>query len=184
VTSKVTSSKRVIISTDDGDEVDPKSFFSLQDEDEPNQAMEIEEVKLSSHIEIAPRINVTDVPVARHMPQVQQKDSPQSDMSESQLKKKIASEFGDEAVSDNIEFIDVNVNDHIGPVNVEYMKTISQERQDPSSTSGIQPNSTMKRKHHITFLAHQAKARELSLKEEWARNKATRDQSRARYGFK
>ncbi|XP_077989074.1 proline-rich protein PRCC-like [Glandiceps talaboti] len=45
------------------------------------------------------------------------------------------------------------------------------------------PTSQQRRKHHITYLAHQAKERELELKNSWAENRLTRKQTQAKYGF-
>lgn len=183
VTSNTRITKKPLLTTESEDVVDPRSFFSLEAEEEP-QAVQVEgHVRMPSQIEIAPRVGVYEVPVL-HAMQAEQ-SSLQPDMSDSQFKKKIAAKFGDEGMADNIELIDVDINEHLGSgVNIEFLKTISQERQEHTTDQDHQPNSTVKRKHHITYLAHQAKARELSLKEEWARNKATRDQSKAKYGFK
>ena len=92
-----------------------------------------------------------------------------------------ARHLGDESV-DQIELVDVNVNDHLLH-NKEYLKSLTTEKPADEKEAGAQPNPTVRRKHHITFLAHQAKQREQALKEEWARNKAVRNQSRAKYGF-
>ena len=130
---------------------------------------------------MAPEVSSSLTPVVHSTP-VYSMDC-ERDMSESQLKKKIAQRFGDDANSaDKIQLIDININDEMGG-NRDFLKTISQEKQD-EEVGGPAPNPTMKRKHHITYLAHQAKARELALKEEWARNRITRNQSKAKYGFK
>lgn len=94
-------------------------------------------------------------------------------------KKFLASKFGEEAL-DEIDIIDVNVNEHMKN-NTEYLKTLSQEQ--PEEYKGIMPSSTAKRKHQITYLAYQAKQKELQLKNEWAANRLTKAQTRAKYGF-
>lgn len=48
---------------------------------------------------------------------------------------------------------------------------------------GDQPTGQQRRKHQITYLIHQAKERELELKNNWADNKMTRRQTQAKYGF-
>lgn len=48
---------------------------------------------------------------------------------------------------------------------------------------GDQPTGQQRRKHQITYLIHQAKERELELKNNWAENKLTRRQTQAKYGF-
>lgn len=44
-------------------------------------------------------------------------------------------------------------------------------------------NSTCKKKHHITYLAQQARANEERLKEEWSQCKYKRQMTRLKYGF-
>ncbi|XP_012542487.1 proline-rich protein PRCC [Monomorium pharaonis] len=44
-------------------------------------------------------------------------------------------------------------------------------------------SSQSKKKHQITYLAHQAKAMELELKNQWAQNKMARKQAKSKYGF-
>lgn len=107
-------------------------------------------------------------------------ESNQPAMSELQYKKIIASKFG-ETSADDIRILDVNVNDHLSQ-NREYIKTVSLETDDPEK-AGEAPNPTVRRKNHILSLAHQAKQRELALKNEWAQNKVNKNQTRAKYGF-
>ncbi len=40
-----------------------------------------------------------------------------------------------------------------------------------------------KRKHQITYLAVEAKAREQELQQQWAANRANRRQTKMKYGF-
>ncbi|GJQ67293.1 hypothetical protein Trydic_g8194 [Trypoxylus dichotomus] len=44
-------------------------------------------------------------------------------------------------------------------------------------------NDTCKRKHHITYLAQQAKANEQELQNQWAQSRFTRQKTQAKYGF-
>jgi len=111
-------------------------------------------------------------PSSSHMPEVYVDST-------LQLKKKIASRFGEET-ADQIELVDVNVNDHMIQ-NRDYLKTVSLEKD--KEPEGEAPNPTAKRKHQITYLAHQAKQRELALKNEWAMSKLNKNQTRAKYGF-
>ncbi|KAI9562895.1 hypothetical protein GHT06_010351 [Daphnia sinensis] len=66
--------------------------------------------------------------------------------------------------------------------NMSYLKAISEEK---SNTRGpeIAYNKLQKKKHQITYLAAQAKAREVDLKNQWAQNKSTKRQTQAKYGF-
>jgi proline-rich protein PRCC len=45
------------------------------------------------------------------------------------------------------------------------------------------PTSNQKRKHQITWLAHEAKERELELQKHWAVGSQARKDSRSKYGF-
>ncbi|XP_015186759.1 PREDICTED: proline-rich protein PRCC-like [Polistes dominula] len=55
------------------------------------------------------------------------------------------------------------------------------ERPVSMKSSGI--NFQSKKKHQITYLAHQAKAMEVELKNQWAVNRMTRKQTQSKYGF-
>ncbi len=65
--------------------------------------------------------------------------------------------------------------------NLSSLKAISEEktRGGPEITY----NKLQKKKHQITYLAAQAKAREVDLKNQWAQNKSTKRQTQAKYGF-
>ena len=164
-------------------EIDPTNFFSLADEDMTDRTEQMESEERIRHL---PAVNLTpvvadDPPVAHEIHSQPVPQQQNAGMSEQQLKKMISNQFGGEDPADKIELVDVNVNDHLCQ-SKEYLKSITTEK-DMADRDAPQPNSTVRRKHHITYLAHQAKQRELALKEEWARNKATRNQSRAKYGF-
>lgn len=55
------------------------------------------------------------------------------------------------------------------------------QRPVSMQSSGI--NFQSKKKHQITYLAHQAKAMEVELKNQWAVNRMTRKQTQSKYGF-
>ncbi|OTF80053.1 hypothetical protein BLA29_000404 [Euroglyphus maynei] len=103
---------------------------------------------------------------------------PNDDMT---YKKLIASKFDDNV--DNIKIIDVNVHQHLSE-NKDWLKNISLEKDTvDEALEAKAPNSTAKRKNQITFLAYQAKKRELELKNQWAQNRLSKSQTRAKYGF-
>lgn len=63
------------------------------------------------------------------------------------------------------------------------VKALTEEPvQRPISMQGG-VNSQSKKKHQITYLAHQAKAMEMELKNQWAQNRLTRKQTQSKYGF-
>jgi proline-rich protein PRCC len=94
-------------------------------------------------------------------------------------KKLIASKFGEESAQE-INIIDIDVSQHLSQ-SKDWLKTISEEKEEPYN--GVQPSSTARRKHQITYLAFQAKQREVELKNQWAQNKMTKSQTRSKYGF-
>ncbi|KAG8232769.1 hypothetical protein J437_LFUL012907 [Ladona fulva] len=59
----------------------------------------------------------------------------------------------------------------------EEQETRSHRRRDGG------PTTQQRRKHQITYLAFQAKERELELKNQWAQNRMSRRQTQAKYGF-
>ena len=94
-------------------------------------------------------------------------------------KRLIASKFGEEA-PEQINIVDIDVSKHLSE-SKDWLKTISEEKEE--EYTGVQPSSTARRKHQITYLALQAKQREVELKNEWARSRTTKTMSRAKYGF-
>ncbi|XP_061164287.1 proline-rich protein PRCC-like [Saccostrea echinata] len=81
-----------------------------------------------------------------------------------------------------INIVDVNAGDFISTVDVT--KSLTEEQPTHlSHKKGEGPTSNQKRKHQITYLAHQAKEREIELKNEWSQNRLTRRQTQAKYGF-
>lgn len=82
----------------------------------------------------------------------------------------------------NIEIVEINGEDN-KPDEREWMvKALTEETARPASY-GAGPSGTSKRKHQITYLAHQAKANELDLKNQWAQNRFNKQQTRSKYGF-
>ncbi|ESO13188.1 hypothetical protein HELRODRAFT_159819 [Helobdella robusta] len=85
----------------------------------------------------------------------------------------------------SISFIDVKISDHIGQYELDRTKNLSIEAEKVSyskTASGV-PTSQQKRKHQITYLAHQAKEREFELKNQWAENRFNKRQTQSKYGF-
>ncbi|CAH0405588.1 unnamed protein product [Chilo suppressalis] len=57
------------------------------------------------------------------------------------------------------------------------------KRMSVSKRRGDEPTSQQKRKHQITYLAHQAKANEAELQNQWANNRVSKRQTQSKYGF-
>lgn len=80
--------------------------------------------------------------------------------------------------------IEINGED-IKPDEREWLvKALTEEPvQRPISMQSCGINSQSKKKHQITYLAHQAKAMELELKNQWSQNRMARKQTQSKYGF-
>ncbi|CAD6224820.1 GSCOCG00005569001-RA-CDS [Cotesia congregata] len=81
------------------------------------------------------------------------------------------------------EIIDINGED-IKPDERDWLiKALTEEPVQRPVSLGSGPSGQSKKKHQITYLAHQAKAMELELKNQWAANKLARNQAKSKYGF-
>lgn len=85
---------------------------------------------------------------------------------------------------DEANIIEINGED-IKPDEREWLvKALTEEPvHRPISMQSCGINSQSKKKHQITYLAHQAKAMELELKNQWSQNRMTRKQTQSKYGF-
>ncbi|XP_077279019.1 uncharacterized protein LOC143906447 [Temnothorax americanus] len=85
---------------------------------------------------------------------------------------------------DEADIIEINGED-IKPDEREWLvKALTEETvHRPVSMQGGGVNSQSKKKHQITYLAHQAKAMELELKNQWSQNRMARKQTKSKYGF-
>lgn len=85
---------------------------------------------------------------------------------------------------DEESIIEINGED-IKPDEREWLvKALTEEPvHRPVSMQNCGINSQSKKKHQITYLAHQAKAMELELKNQWSQNRMARKQAKSKYGF-
>lgn len=84
-----------------------------------------------------------------------------------------------------INFIDVKADDGLLTRDEWMTKALTEEKPTHSFSKkqdGL-PTQKQKQKHQITYLAHQAKERELELKNNWASNRMNKLQTQAKYGF-
>jgi len=81
---------------------------------------------------------------------------------------------------EEINFIDVSVAQEMPKGNELKQLTEETTYEKPK---GPAPTTQQRRKHQITYLAFQAKERELELKNQWAQNRLTRRQTQSKYGF-
>ncbi|KAL0962238.1 hypothetical protein UPYG_G00337500 [Umbra pygmaea] len=87
---------------------------------------------------------------------------------------------------EEVKFLEIKGDDQLSGNQQWMTKSMTEEKQERKSFSkkkGDQPTGQQRRKHQITYLIHQAKERELELKNSWAENKLTRRQTQAKYGF-
>ncbi|KAJ8000258.1 hypothetical protein DPEC_G00202970 [Dallia pectoralis] len=87
---------------------------------------------------------------------------------------------------EEVKFLEIKGDDQLSGNQQWMTKSMTEEKQERKSFSkkkGDQPTGQQRRKHQITYLIHQAKERELELKNNWAENKLTRRQTQAKYGF-
>ncbi|CAL4070803.1 unnamed protein product [Meganyctiphanes norvegica] len=84
-----------------------------------------------------------------------------------------------------INFIDVSADDALLTRDEWMTKALSEEKPTHSFSKKREglPSQKQKQKHQITYLAHQAKERELELKNNWASNRQSKLQTQAKYGF-
>ncbi|XP_042205908.1 proline-rich protein PRCC-like [Homarus americanus] len=84
-----------------------------------------------------------------------------------------------------INFIDVSADDALLTRDEWMTKALTEEKPCHSFSKKREglPSQKQKQKHQITYLAHQAKERELELKNSWAQNRMTKMQTQAKYGF-
>ncbi|MCI4391732.1 hypothetical protein PGIGA_G00137930 [Pangasianodon gigas] len=87
---------------------------------------------------------------------------------------------------EEIKFLEIKGDDQLSGHQQWMMKNMTTEtepRRSFSKKKGDQPTGQQRRKHQITYLIHQAKERELELKNSWSENKLSRRQTQAKYGF-
>lgn len=83
-----------------------------------------------------------------------------------------------------IEVIDIHEDKILAETKKNLVKQLTEEvNYRPSHKKFHGPSSLQKRKHQITYLAYQAKERELELKNQWANNRFTKKQTQSKYGF-
>ena len=79
--------------------------------------------------------------------------------------------------------LDINQSDLMGDVELTQAKRLTAESEYMSQIPSGQFSGQERRKHQMTYLAYQARERELELKNQWAANRATQRETRKKYGF-
>lgn len=166
------------LKTVDIEEEHTGNFFSMSGDTSDNVKQDVVGAK-SLSVNAAPSIPEPEYTSYYTSPHTVEYSADEEAIKTYDLKKLVAEKFGEEPPED-ISIVDVNIKDHMER-NRDWIKSISEEK--PQELQEAPPNSTARRKHQITFLAYQAKQRELSLKNEWSTNKYAKSQTRAKYGF-
>ncbi|BES89980.1 PRCC_Cterm [Nesidiocoris tenuis] len=81
------------------------------------------------------------------------------------------------------ELIDIDTNLIVGDSALMMTKELTKEQPSHGHKRKSECSSVQRRKHQITYLAEQAKAQELELRNNWAQNRMTKKQTQAKYGF-
>ncbi|KAI8483583.1 hypothetical protein Bbelb_386760 [Branchiostoma belcheri] len=87
---------------------------------------------------------------------------------------------------EEIKIIDVHEDSQRAKMEDWKIQMDAEEREfmlSRSKKSGKLPSRQQRNKHQITYLAFQAKERELELKNQWSQNRMTKRQTQAKYGF-
>lgn len=84
--------------------------------------------------------------------------------------------------NEEINFIDFNEEDALRGGKEMLLKTISEEKGMDRRRVEV-PGGMMKKKHQLPYLIQQAKAREVELKNTWAQNRQTKQQTQSKYGW-
>lgn len=84
---------------------------------------------------------------------------------------------------DKVEILDINGEDMKPDERDWLVKALTEEQVVRPVSANAGPSGQSKKKHQITYLAHQAKSMELELKNQWAQSNHNRQQSRSKYGF-
>ncbi|XP_047696193.1 proline-rich protein PRCC isoform X2 [Prionailurus viverrinus] len=86
---------------------------------------------------------------------------------------------------EEVNFVEIKGDDQLSGAQQWMTKSLTEEKtmKSFSKKKGEQPTGQQRRKHQITYLIHQAKERELELKNAWSENKLSRRQTQAKYGF-
>ncbi|CAG9581018.1 unnamed protein product [Danaus chrysippus] len=87
---------------------------------------------------------------------------------------------------EEIQIVDINQQEILDEARAMLMEGLMKDTskiQSSSRKTGNGPTSQQKRKHQITYLAHQAKANEQELQNQWAHNRMSRRQTQSKYGF-
>ncbi|KAI4466267.1 proline-rich protein prcc [Holotrichia oblita] len=82
-----------------------------------------------------------------------------------------------------IDIVEITEDEILCDKKIWMTKSLTDPEMAPKFVVKDPVNDTCKRKHHITYLAQQAKANEQELQNQWAQSRFTRQKTQAKYGF-
>lgn len=82
-----------------------------------------------------------------------------------------------------IDIVEITEDEILSDKKIWMTKSLTDPEMAPKFVVKDPVNDTCKRKHHITYLAQQAKANEQELQNQWAASRFTRQKTQAKYGF-
>uniref|UniRef100_A0A8D8RZT3 Proline-rich protein PRCC n=2 Tax=Cacopsylla melanoneura TaxID=428564 RepID=A0A8D8RZT3_9HEMI len=194
------SNKPVLIEDDchsDDDEGEAGDFFTIPDKKpEPDETTVCDKTMEEYLKPIVPKKTTNSEPQQLHIPsEVSELDEAgtsglvmgpalPSESSEIELNNDVLRKLGArKRKGEDLIVREVNASS-LMPDSREWLAQLSEETTyRPSHKKHDGPTSQQKRKHQITYLAFQAKANELDLKNQWANNRQTKRQTQSKYGF-
>lgn len=81
------------------------------------------------------------------------------------------------------EVIDINVDSMVGDAYMWLSKDLTKGQEHTGYKKAKNLSVVERRKHQITYLASQAKEKEMELRNQWANSRMTRKQTQSKYGF-
>ncbi|XP_077292088.1 uncharacterized protein LOC143915349 [Arctopsyche grandis] len=118
------------------------------------------------------------------LPDPEDDTKPQPNMDDEAMRKLCSSR--ERRKGEAMQFIDIDQKAMLPDTKEWLTKAITQNtsrRVSSGKRRGDGPTNQQKRKHQITYLAHQAKANEQDLQNQWANNRMTKKQTQSKYGF-
>lgn len=84
---------------------------------------------------------------------------------------------------EKIDIVEINEDEILSDKKIWMTKSLTDPEMAAKYVVKDPVNDTCRRKHHITYLAQQAKANEQELQNQWAASRFTRQKTQAKYGF-
>lgn len=177
---------------DDEDEtVEPESFFFTSTDDvqpDPIEPIEIPPLTSSSSVSTTSEIQngYNSLPAESSslgINEAMEVTSEQNDLDPEAIEKLCGTRARKRKGDVPEEIIDINVDSMVGDAYMWLSKDLTKEQEHSSFKKAKNLSVTERRKHQITYLASQAKEKEMELRNQWANSRMTRKQTQSKYGF-